>query len=252
MINFEKPVAFFDLETTSAKAEECRIVQIAIVKVMPDMSRTIFKQLVNPGCPIPAEATAVHHITDEMVADMPHFKNLAATLLSIIDGCDLAGFNSNRFDIAVLASEFDRTGVEWDFHNHRQIDMFKIFTINEGRKLADAVQFYCGRPMRDGAHDALVDVEETIEVFIAQMERYPDLPKDMAELELYCNDGKAKIDPTGKFVYNADGDMYFQFGKHIGKKVKDNIDYIHWMVGGTFGRSVKEVCRRILAKTIKI
>lgn len=240
-LKLDRPVMFFDLETTGTDALHDRIVEISMIKVMPDgtdIQRTV---RVNPGMPIPAEATAVHHITDADVADKPLFSQLAEGLAQSFRGCDLAGFNSNRFDIPLLAEEFARAGIDFDFNECRFIDVQTIFHKKEQRTLSAAYKFYCGKNL-DDAHSANADTRATYEVLMAQLDRYDDLPNDMEKLSEYSSQNK-NVDLMGRLVYDDRHREVINFGKYKGQLAVDVIrrdpSYFSWIQQGDFASSTK-------------
>ncbi len=240
-LKLDRPVMFFDLETTGTDALHDRIVEISMIKVMPDgtdIQRTV---RVNPGMPIPAEATAVHHITDADVADKPLFSQLAEGLAQSFRGCDLAGFNSNRFDIPLLAEEFARAGIDFDFNECRFIDVQTIFHKKEQRTLSAAYKFYCGKNL-DDAHSANADTRATYEVLMAQLDRYDDLPNDMEELSEYSSQNK-NVDLMGRLVYDDRHREVINFGKYKGQLAVDVLrrdpSYFSWIQQGDFASSTK-------------
>jgi DNA polymerase-3 subunit epsilon len=174
MLQLTKPLAFIDLETTGTNPGLDRIVEIAVVKILTDGTRIVKRKLVNPGIPIPKMSSDVHGITDEMVKDAPGFKQVAHEVKQMLDGCDLAGYNSNRFDIPLLMEEFLRAGVDFDMRNRKLLDVQNIFHKMEPRTLGAAYRFYCSKQL-DGAHSAEVDASATYEILEAQLEKYPDL-----------------------------------------------------------------------------
>lgn len=240
-LKLDRPVMFFDLETTGTDALHDRIVEISMIKVMPDgtdIQRTV---RVNPGMPIPAEATAVHHITDADVADKPLFSQLAEGLAQSFRGCDLAGFNSNRFDIPLLAEEFARAGIDFDFKECRFIDVQTIFHKKEQRTLSAAYKFYCGKNL-DDAHSANADTRATYEVLMAQLDRYDDLPNDMEKLAEYSSQNK-NVDLMGRLVYDDRHREVINFGKYKGQLAVDVLrrdpSYFSWIQQGDFASSTK-------------
>ena len=240
-LKLDRPVMFFDLETTGTDALHDRIVEISMIKVMPDgtdIQRTV---RVNPGMPIPAEATAVHHITDADVADKPLFSQLAEGLAQSFRGCDLAGFNSNRFDIPLLAEEFARAGIDFDFKECRFIDVQTIFHRKEQRTLSAAYKFYCGKNL-DDAHSANADARATYEVLMAQLDRYDDLPNDMEKLSEYSSQNK-NVDLMGRLVYDDRHREVINFGKYKGQLAVDVLrrdpSYFSWIQQGDFASSTK-------------
>lgn len=240
-LKLDRPVMFFDLETTGTDALHDRIVEISMIKVMPDgtdIQRTV---RVNPGMPIPAEATAVHHITDADVADKPLFSQLAEGLAQSFRGCDLAGFNSNRFDIPLLAEEFARAGIDFDFNECRFIDVQTIFHKKEQRTLSAAYKFYCGKNL-DDAHSANADTRAAYEVLMAQLDRYDDLPNDMEKLAEYSSQNK-NVDLMGRLVYDDRHREVINFGKYKGQLAVDVLrrdpSYFSWIQQGDFASSTK-------------
>ncbi len=241
------PVCYFDLETTGVDKTKDRIVEIAIIKITDGVEEE-FHSLVNPEIPIPPEASAVHGITDEAVANAPKLIEIAPKIIQLISGSDLAGFNSNSFDIPLLINELSRVGQTVELRDAVFYDAFKIYIRKETRTLTDAVKFYLGKD-HTGAHGALADVRATMEVFHAQTERYDDLPKTRTELALYCNNDRKRADLSGRFAIDNDGDYVFAFGAHKNKKAKDERDYLKWMLSRDFNADTKELIRFILKDT---
>lgn len=270
-----KPLIIFDLETTGLDIAKDGIIQISYIKVMPDGTEERKNLFVNPGKPIPQEVTELTHITNDMVKDAPTFKQLAPTLATEFKGCDFAGFNSNGFDIPMLAEEFLRAGVPFDFTHSRLIDACTIFMRMERRNLAAAYKFYCGRRMEDDfqAHRANDDTEATWRVLQGQLDMYApgrqeeedrQLNNDMDEMHAFCNQ-KKNVDfagrivwgpvpgPDGKPLLNADGterkQELFNFGKYKGWPVASVLHrdpgYFSWMMAGDFALETKQVLTRI-------
>lgn len=240
-LNLSKPVMFFDLETTGTNIMTDRVVEISMIKVMPDgtdVQRTI---RVNPERHIPEEATAVHHITDEDVADKPTFRQIAHDLAKSFEGCDIAGFNSNRFDVPMLAEEFARAGVDFDFRRPRYIDVQTIFHKKEQRTLSAAYRFYCDADL-DGAHSANADTRATYEVLMAQLDRYADLPNDVEALAEYSSQTK-NVDLMGRLVYDDKHREVINFGKYKGQLAADVLNrdpgYFSWVQQGEFPSDTK-------------
>lgn len=252
-LNLKKPIIFFDLETTGVNITQDRIVEISIIKVMPNGEEYEITHRVNPGMHIPAEATAVHHITDADVADKPVFKQLAAEIARTFEGCDIAGYNSNRFDIPMLAEEFARAGVDFDFSRARQIDVQTIFHKKEQRTLVAAYRFYCGKDL-EGAHSASADIRATYEVLKAQLDRYPDLPNDMEQLSKYTVPNRC-VDLMGRIVLNDDDVAIINFGKYKGKPVievlKRDPGYYSWICQGDFSDDTKRAFTRLYMESKK-
>ncbi|MFA6057252.1 MAG: 3'-5' exonuclease [Taibaiella sp.] len=245
-IALERPIAFLDLETTG-KGTDARIVEIAIVKLLPDGKRDSMRWLVNPVIEIPADASAIHGITNEDVVSCPKFKDVAVDVFQFINGCDLAGYNSNYFDIPILYKEFLIAGIEWRYNEVRMIDVSVIFKRKNSRTLAAAYEFYMGIEM-ENAHSAVADVNATIDIFLKQTEAHEDLPNTMDELHLYCNYDRPMLDLSGWFGLDQDGDIVFLKGKFRQTKAKLEVDYLKWMLGSpTFSQDVKNVCNSIIA-----
>lgn len=233
-LQLERPLAFFDLETTGVRIGKDRIVQIGIVRLMPDGSRTSYQALVNPGIPIPAEATAVHGITDLDVAMAPTLDAVARELLAELDGCDLGGFNLLRFDVPFLAEELFRVGIEWDHASLRIVDVQRIFHQMEPRDLSAALRFYCGRE-HEGAHDALADVQATADVLLAQLDRYPDRLQGTVDfLGELSGDRKRSPDAAGKLKFDERGAICLTFGKYNGWSLenigRNDPGYLQWLM----------------------
>ena len=246
-LNLKKPIVFFDLETTGVDITHDRIVEISIIKVMPDGQEIERSRRVNPGIPIPAEATAIHGITNEMVANEPSFKQLAKSLANELTGCDLAGFNSNRFDIPMLDQEFQRAGVKFDFSKARFVDVQTIFHKKEPRTLSAAYRFYCKEEL-EGAHNAANDTRATLEVLKAQLDHYDDLPNDIEELSKFSQQGRS-VDFMSRLVYNDKNQEVINFGKYKGRLAEDVLrrdpSYYDWILKGDFSQNTKDCFTRI-------
>lgn len=248
-LKLEKPILFFDLETTGVDREKDRIVEIAICKYQPSGQIETYTRRINPEIPIPKEASDVHGITNADVENEPKFRQLAKGLLAMLQGCDIAGFNSNAFDVPLLFFEFARNGHYWDYTQHRMIDVGNIFKIKEPRTLSAAVRYYLGRDLED-AHSAKADIEATVEVFLAQMEKYEDLPSTIDELALFSNFDKKIVDISGRFSYDKNGEIVFNFGKHKGQLAKDHPSFLEWMImKADFPRDTVEIATRILEES---
>jgi DNA polymerase III subunit epsilon len=248
---FDQPAAILDLETTGKDPQTAKIVEISIVKVIPDGTKDIRTMKINPGIPIPQEAVDLHGITDEMVKDMPTFPQVARAIKEFLSDCKyIVTFNGNHYDLPLLVEEFTRAGVEWEYNDHLSIDACTIFKRKEERTLAAAVRFYLNRE-HEGAHGAESDTLATGDVLGAMLEKYPDL-KEMApeQLALYCNYDKRTIDIAGKFGYNEDGQVVFTFGKHEGTVATTQKAYLEWMVSpkATFTTDVVKHARRIIGE----
>ena len=239
---------FFDLETTGTDTSRDHIVEISMVKVSPSGDKEIKTRRINPEMPIPAEASAVHHITDEDVKDCPTFKQIAKSLKAFMEGCDFGGFNSNRFDVPVLAEEFLRAGIDFDMSKRKFVDVQIIYHKKEPRTLAAAYKFYCDKELVD-AHSAEADTRATYEVLKSQLERYPDLVNDIDELSKEYGSFRNNVDFAGRFVMNDKGVEVFNFGKHRGKPVADILkrepSYYAWMMDGDFPLNTKQALTKI-------
>lgn len=233
-LSLERPLAFFDLETTGVRIGRDRIVQIGIVRLLPDGTRATYQTLVQPGIPIPPEATAVHGITDLDVADAAPLEQLAGTILEQLKDCDLAGFNCLRFDVPFLAEELHRVGMDWNHAVLRVVDVQRIFHQMEPRNLGAALKFYCGRE-HEGAHDALADVEATADVLLAQLERYPEkLQGTVAFLGELSGDRQRSPDAAGKLKFDDNGNVCLAFGKYAGWTLenigRNDPGYLQWLM----------------------
>lgn len=233
-LTLERPLAFFDLETTGVRIGQDRIVQIGIVRLMPDGSRETYQTLVKPGIPIPAEASAVHGLYDSDLEDAEPLEELAPQVLHELEGCDLAGFNCLRFDIPFLAEELLRVGHTWNHAQLRIVDVQRIYHQMEPRTLSAALRFYCGRE-HAGAHDALADVEATADVLLAQLERYPDRLKNTVDfLGELSGDRKRSPDTAGKLAFTEDGSIGLSFGKYKGWSLenigRNDPGYLEWLM----------------------
>jgi DNA polymerase-3 subunit epsilon len=246
-LELKKPIIFFDLETTGVNIATDRIVEISILKVFPNGNKESKTWLVNPEIEIPAEATAIHGITNEKVVTEPTFKELAATVNTIIEGCDLAGFNSNRFDIPLLAEELMRAGIDFDMKNRKAIDVQVIFHKKEQRTLSAGYQFYCGKTLED-AHSAEADTNATYEILLAQLDKYDDIENSVAALSEYSTHGE-RADFTGFVLFNDDKKEIFSFGKYKGRTVEEvlieNPGYHAWMQNADFPLYTKKVLKEI-------
>ena len=246
-LKLSKPICFFDLETTGINITTDRIVEIAIFKVYPNGNKESKTWLVNPTIPIPAETTAIHGISDEKVANEPTFAELASSIYNMIKDSDLAGFNSDRFDIPLLAEELLRAGVDFDMKNRVSVDIQTIFHKKEERTLAAAYKFYCGETL-ENAHSAEADTMATYEILKSQFDRYDDLPQDMKSLSEYTT-RKKTADFAGFIIIDKDGDEAFSFGKNKGKKVNDVLEtepgYFSWIQNADFPLYTKKVLTAI-------
>ena len=252
-----KPICFFDLETTGIDITKDRIVEISILKVYPNGNKESKTWLVNPTIPIPKAASDVHGITDERVAGEPTFKELAKQIHNMIKDSDLAGYNSDRFDIPLLAEEMLRAEVDFDLGNRVSVDVQTIFHKMEQRTLSAAYKFYCGKDLID-AHTASADTNATYEILKAQLDRYDNLENNIKKLSEFTY-RKQIADFAGFIGYNDKGEEIFTFGKHKGKRVEDIFDeepgYFGWLLGADFPLYTKKILTAIklrkLSATIK-
>ena len=247
-LKLTKPICFFDLEATGMHVAKDRIVEISILKVFPNGNKESRTWLVNPERPIPKDVIAVHGITDEKVANEPTFKELASTIQEMIKGCDLAGYNSNRFDIPMLAEEMLRAGHDFDMKSMSAVDVQTIFHKMEQRTLAAAYKFYCGKDL-ENAHTAEADTMATYEVLKSQLDRYEEeLQNDVKWLSDYSA-RKNFADIAGFIAYNKKGQEVFAFGKHKNKPVEDILEqepgYFGWFQNGDFPLYTKKVLTAI-------
>lgn len=246
-LNLKKPIIFFDLETTGTDISKDRIVEICYIKVLPDGREVEYSKRVNPGMHIPESASAVHGIYDDDVKDCPAFKEIAREIAAEFEGCDIAGFNSNRFDLPLLAEEFLRAQVDIDLSRMRAIDVQVLYHKREPRTLSAAYKFYCGSEL-ENAHSALADTRATYEVLKAQLSHYSDMENDMEALSkesLFNN----SVDFAGRIVYDENGCEVFNFGKYKGMPVETVLvrdpGYYGWMMNGDFTLNTKQVLTRI-------
>lgn len=246
-LKLDRPLVFFDLETTGTNINSDRIVEISLVKLMPDGQVFERTRRINPEMHIPAEATAVHHITDEDVASEPTFRQVAKSLAQILEGCDIAGFNSNRFDIPLLDQEFSRARIDFDISRARFIDVQTIYHKKEPRTLVAAYRYYCDKDLTD-AHSALGDTRATMEVLMAQLEKYDDLPTEVEALSEYANPNR-NVDLAGRLIYDDQKREVINFGKHKGKLAEEVLStetgYLGWILGGDFSENTKKAFQRI-------
>lgn len=250
-LELKKPLAIFDLETTGINIGSDRIIEIAIIKIVPDGTKQVKRKLLNPEMPIPPGATEVHGITNEMVKDAPTFKQAANEIKQFIDGCDLGGYNSNRFDVPILMEEFLRVGIEIDLKENRLVDVQRIFHQMEQRTLSAAYKFYCNKNL-DGAHSAEIDASATLEVLQAQVERYPQLGKSVESI-LKAIGEEEIVDFARRFIME-NGKEIFNFGKHKGRPVADVLrqepQYYDWMMKGDFPLHTKQKLSEIFSRTL--
>ena len=246
-LDLKKPIVFFDLETTGINIANDKIVEISILKVFPNGNKESKTWLVNPEMEIPQGSIDVHGITNEKVATEPTFKELASKVNEMIAGCDLAGFNSNRFDIPLLAEELMRAGIDFDMKNRKAIDVQVIFHKKEQRTLSAGYQFYCEKEL-EGAHGAEADTNATYEILLAQLTKYKDIGNTVDALSEYSTHGK-RADFAGFILMNEEDQEIFSFGKYKGRTVvevlKENPGYNNWIQNADFPLYTKKVLREI-------
>lgn len=251
-LQLRKPLAFFDLETTGISTAKDRIIDICIIKALPGGEVVSKSQRVNPGMPIPLESSLIHGIYDNDVADAPPFKSVARTLAQFLDGCDLAGFNSNRFDVPLLVEEFLRANVDFDVKNRRLVDAQRIYHLMEPRNLSAAYKFYCGKDL-ENAHSAEADTLATLEVLNAQVQRYSgqvcksDSGQEIAiqnDMDvLHSLTASRNVDLAGRIILNSKGEEVFNFGKHkdipVLEVLKKEPSFFDWVQKGDFALDTK-------------
>ena len=251
MLQLIKPLAVIDLECTGMNLSSDRIVEIAIVKIMPDGKKMMKRKLINPEIPIPAAISEIHGITDEMVKDAPTFRQAANEIRQFIDNADLAGYNSNRFDIPMLVEEFLRVSLDLDFRNRKLLDVQKIFHMMEQRTLTAAYKFYCNGNL-ENAHSAEADAEATWEVLQSQVERYPQLGLTIESI-LKCIGEDNTVDFARRMIME-NGREVFNFGKHKGRVVTDVLkaepQYYDWMMKGDFPLHTKQKLTEVFNRMI--
>jgi DNA polymerase-3 subunit epsilon len=253
-LSLSRPLVAFDLETTGIDVERDRIVQLALIRVEPGGTRRTFETLVNPERPIPPEATRIHGIKDSDVAHAPTFSQIRREVEEMLDGADLAGFNSIHFDAPLLQNELRWAGSQLDLNQAQHVDAMRIFHLKEPRNLEAALRFYCGEELI-GAHSALADTEATLSVLDAQLGRYDDLPRDVEGLHKFCNPDQGRfVERTRKFVWTKDGEAAFTFGKLKGKTLQQAVQgedrgYLEWMLNKDFSEEVKDILRKALEGT---
>lgn len=250
-LELQKPIAFFDVETTGTNISSDRIIEIAIVKILPNGEKQTKRKLLNPEMPIPQDAINVHGITNEMVANAPTFKQAANEIKQFLDNCDLAGYNSNRFDVPILVEEFLRAGIDFNMNQRKLVDVQKIFHMMEQRTLSAAYKFYCNKEL-ENAHSAEADAMATFEVLQAQLQKYPQIKNNVEAIVQFTGEDKI-VDFARRFIYDKD-QVVFNFGKHKGKSVlqvlKEEPQYYDWMMKGDFALHTKQKISEILNSTL--
>jgi DNA polymerase-3 subunit epsilon len=246
-LNLKNPIVFFDLETTGTNTVTDRIVEISYLKVSPNGMEESKTMRINPGMPIPAESSAVHGIYDKDVENAPTFKQVAKIIAQDFEGCDIAGYNSNRFDVPLLAEEFLRAEVDFDMTRCKLVDVQTIFHKKEQRTLEAAYKFYCNADL-ENAHSAAADVKATYEVLKSQLDRYPDLKNEVAFLSEYSSFSR-NVDFAGRIVYNDKNEEVINFGKYKGQLVRDVLQkdpgYYGWIMDADFALNTKQAFTRI-------
>ena len=262
-LNLKVPLCFFDLETTGTQITKDRIIEIAVIKIMPNGEVVKKTNRLNPTIPIPAGSSAIHGIYDQDVADKPTFKEVAKDYARFFEGCDLAGFNVLKFDVPILVEEFLRAGVEFDYDRKKIIDAQRIYHLMEQRNLSAAYRFYCNKELTN-AHSAEADAEATMDIFLAQVQRYDQQPvtdslgnplgviqNDMEALHLLTTSNM--IDLAGRMVRNENGEPTINFGKHKNKTVvqvlKEEPSYYDWVMKGDFSLDTKRKLTEIKLKS---
>ncbi len=250
-LQLARPIVFIDLETTGINIATDRVIEIAIVKIMPDHTKLIKHKLINPQMPIPKGSTEIHGITDDKVKNAPAFKDVANELKQFIDNSDLSGYNSNRFDIPLLMEEFLRAGIELDMSNRRMLDVQTIFHMMEKRTLEAAYKFYCAKDLVD-AHSAEADAAATWEILEAQLEKYSNLGNTVDTVLQFTGEEKY-VDFARRFVLEKDVEV-FNFGKHKGRSVAEVLkaepQYYDWMMRGDFPLHTKQKLTEIFNRTL--
>ncbi len=249
MLRLDRPLVVFDIESTGTTPRKDRIIELAAVKLMPDGTEISKCWLMNPGVKIPPETTKIHGITDEIVKDCPTFADKADEIFAFFEGCDLSGFNADRFDIPCLEEEFARVGKNFAPSSRRHVDVQRIYHRMEPRDLSAAVRFYLGRD-HTGAHGAEADARATLEVLKAQMEKYPELPQTVGEMDEYL----VPHDPLNADRYGMlrwkDGELTINFGKKKGESLRKLLlnepNYLRWIVKGDFDTEVKAIVRDLM------
>ena len=252
-LNLKKPIAFFDLETTGLNIVHDCIIELSVLKINPDQSEESYTARIKPLVPISKEATEITGITMEDLKDCPTFKEIAPTLNKFLENCDLAGFNSNKFDVPLLVEEFLRAGIDFDMRKRKCIDVLVIYHKLEQRNLSAAYKFYCNKDLTD-AHSALGDTTATYEVLKAQLDKYSELENNTEFLSKFSAQTN-NADFAGRIIFDENGNEVFNFGKHKGKKVEEvlsklDLGYYDWMMKSDFALNTKQVLTQIKARML--
>ncbi len=247
-LQLTRPLVFFDLETTGVNTAKDKIVSIATQKIQPNHNynelQEDYYEIINPAMEIPESATAIHGISNDDVKNRPFFKDLAPTIQRIFSGCDIAGFNSNNFDIPLLSTEFSRVGTVWPDPGTNFIDVCTIFKLMNSRNLSAAYKRYTGKDMQ-GAHNATMDVIATIEILQAQIKEHEELPLTVEAIDLMYG-GATRVDLGNKFIKDVNNNYIYNFGKNKGETIqKANLHYLVWMLSADFSPETKEWARKI-------
>jgi DNA polymerase-3 subunit epsilon len=246
-LKLRRPIAFIDIETTGINVSTDRIVEISILKVSPGGKEEWMSTRVNPGMPIPPKSTAIHGISDKDVENAPAFREIAKNIAAFLEGTDLAGYNAIKFDIPVIAEEFLRINIDFNFLKRKYVDVQVIFHKKEQRTLSAAYQFYCNRTL-ENAHSSKADTQATFEVLKAQLDRYQDLENDIEKLAVFSSFNN-NVDFAGRIIYDENGIEIFNFGKHKGRPVltvfKEEPSYYSWMMNGDFPLYTKKIITEI-------
>ncbi len=250
-LQLSRPIAFIDLETTGVNLATDRIIEIAIVKILTDKTKSVKHFIINPGMPIPQASSEIHGFTDAHVKDAPTFKTLANEIKQFIDNADLSGYNSNKFDIPLLMEEFLRAGIDFDMTNRKLVDVQTIFHMMERRNLSAAYKFYCEKELID-AHSAEADATATWEILESQLSRYPHLGETVETILQFTGEDEI-VDFARRFVMDK-GVEVFNFGKHKGRSVAEVLrterQYYDWMMKGDFPLHTKKKLTEILNRTL--
>lgn len=248
-LKLDRPLIIFDIEATGISPRSDRIIELAAIRLEPDGSQHKGYWLLNPGMPIPVESIAIHGITDQIVSACPTFADKALEILTFFGEADLSGFNAGRFDIPMLAEEFQRAGIPFEAERRRLLDAQRIYHSMEPRNLSAALKFYCGEEHTD-AHGAEADVQATLDVIIGQFAKYPDLPRDMESLDKLLNPlDPFNTDRCGRLRW-VDGEVTINFGKKKGEKLRDLVQtdpgFIKWIIKNDFPQDTRKICEDAL------